>query len=173
MGKYFFGFVIASFFSLSLPAWAEKGTAVIQGTQEGSNLSGVAHFEDTSEGLKISANLTNVPLGKHGFHIHQLGDCGDQGNAAGGHYNPDGVPHGYVLKDGLAAAHAGDLGNIEIAPDGSGKLDAVIPGVNLSGGKYSVAGRSLILHEKEDDFGQPTGNAGARIGCGAIRITKE
>ncbi|MBI3323135.1 MAG: superoxide dismutase family protein, partial [Candidatus Omnitrophica bacterium] len=34
-------------------------------------------------------------------------------------------------------------------------------------------GRSLILHEKVDDFGQPLGNAGGRIGCGVIRIVGE
>jgi superoxide dismutase, Cu-Zn family len=28
----------------------------------------------------------------------------------------------------------------------------------------------VIVHAKPDDFGQPVGNAGARIGCGVIGI---
>ncbi|MBI4430987.1 MAG: superoxide dismutase family protein [Candidatus Omnitrophica bacterium] len=32
--------------------------------------------------------------------------------------------------------------------------------------------RAVILHEKEDDFGQPTGNAGGRIACGKIGLKK-
>jgi hypothetical protein len=28
----------------------------------------------------------------------------------------------------------------------------------------------VVLHEKADDFGQPTGNAGGRIGCGTIQL---
>jgi Cu-Zn family superoxide dismutase len=34
-----------------------------------------------------------------------------------------------------------------------------------------VAGRAFVLHEKADDFGQPVGNAGSRIGCGPIVLT--
>ncbi|MBI3291414.1 MAG: superoxide dismutase family protein, partial [Elusimicrobia bacterium] len=42
---------------------------------------------------------------------------------------------------------------------------------SLSGSKYAVGGRAVIVHEKADDFGQPVGNAGGRIGCGLIVIT--
>ena len=160
-------------FTASPLALAETGTAVIKGTAEGSSIAGKAVFQDTAEGLKVSVELNNVPPGKHGFHIHQYGACGDSGKAAGGHFNPDAVAHGLLLKDGFTHAHAGDLGNAEITPDGTGKVELILPGLSLSGGKYSVGGRSLILHEKEDDFGQPTGNAGGRIGCGTIEITGE
>jgi len=81
-----------------------------------------------------------------------------------------GHPHGNVLKN-PGTAHAGDLGNFTVGADGSGKLDAVIPEMMLSGGKNSVGGRSIVFHEKADDFGQPTGNAGGRSGCGVIVIT--
>lgn len=143
-------------------------TAEIHPTGEGSSLSGVAAFIETVEGLKISAFVSGAPPGKHGFHIHEKGDCGDAGNAAGGHFNPDGVSHGDLERDGLDHAHAGDLGNIEIGPEGKGTLEKVIPRLTLKEGKYAVAGRALVLHEKEDDFSQPTGNAGGRIACGII-----
>lgn len=163
--------VLALFMSLSYGvAFAASGVANIKGTKEGSALSGKAVLTDTPEGLKISLNLENVPPGKHGFHIHENGACGDEGKAAGGHYNPDGVPHGLLFKDGFERAHAGDFGNIEIQPNGSGEFETVVNGLTLMGGKHNVAGRSFILHEQEDDFGQPTGNAGGRIGCGVIEV---
>ena len=154
-------------------ASADTGRAVIRGTSEGSSVSGTATVTDTPEGLTVSIQVAGAAPGQHGWHIHQFGECGDGGNAAGGHYNPDGVPHGFLPKDGLAKAHPGDLGNIEVGPDGAGSLTVTLPGVTLHSGTYSVAGRAIILHEQVDDFGQPTGNAGGRIGCGPILLTKE
>lgn len=168
MKNKFFGlFVLSLLMSYGL-AFAATGVADIKGTKTGSNLSGKAVLTDTPQGLKISLSLENVPPGKHGFHIHENGSCADEGKAAGGHYNPEGVPHGLLFKDGFEHAHAGDFGNIEIRPSGSGKFETVAKGLTLTGGKYNVAGKAFILHEKEDDFGQPTGNAGGRIGCGVI-----
>lgn len=154
-------------------AMAETGNAAIDRTSPESKVSGSATFTDTDGGLAVSVEVSNVPPGKHGLHIHQYGNCADSGKAAGGHYNPHGVPHGFLPKDGFEGAHAGDLGNIEVGADGAGKLELTLPGLRLSRGEHSVGGRSLILHEKVDDFGQPTGNAGGRIGCGVIHIIGE
>lgn len=153
--------------------FAETGKALIKGTTEGSEVSGTATLTDTPEGLKLTAQVAHVSPGTHGFHVHQYGNCEDVGKAAGGHYNPDGVKHGFLPKDGLTGAHAGDLGNIEIGADGTGRVELTLQNLRLSGGKYSVGGRAIVLHEKADDFGQPTGNAGGRIGCGVIVITGE
>jgi Cu-Zn family superoxide dismutase len=156
---------------LSSPLWATTGEAKIVATSTASAISGVVRFEEVKEGLKVSAQIENAPVGDHGFHIHEFGDCGNAGNNAGSHYNPENKPHGHVMKDGVAKAHIGDLGNLTIGEDGKGQVEAVIPGLTLSGGKYSVGGRAVVVHEKKDDFGQPTGNAGGRIGCGSIAIT--
>lgn len=46
-------------------------------------------------------------------------------------------------------------------------------------GTRSIVGRSLVIHEKEDDLGRgnaadskKTGNAGGRIACGVIGFKK-
>jgi Cu-Zn family superoxide dismutase len=149
---------------------AAKGVAEIKGTADNSPL-GTVTLEDTADGLKINVQLAGVPPGPHAFHIHEFGSCLDMGKAAGSHYNPLSMPHGQVMKDGIHHAHAGDLGNITVAADGSATLEAVIRGISLTGSPYDVAGRAVVLHEKVDDFSQPAGNAGGRIGCGTIIIT--
>ena len=153
-------------------ASAENGKAVLRGTADGSAITGIAKVTPTANGITVSVKVEHAPPGKHGFHIHQFGVCDDGGKAAGGHYNPKGVPHGLVTKDGLTGAHAGDFGNLEVGPDGNGSLEVTVPGVSLTGGQYSVAGRAVVLHELPDDFGQPTGNAGGRIACGPIVLVE-
>ena len=39
-------------------------------------------------------------------------------------------------------------------------------------GEMSVVGRGIVVHAKVDDWSQPTGNAGGRIGCGVIAAAK-
>ena len=162
-------FFFLSLLILSIPsAFADKAEAVLKSTAEGSSLSGKVDFEEANGEMKITAEVSGAPAGTHGFHIHENGSCDEAGKAAGGHFNPDNVKHGLVSKDGFTAAHAGDLGNVEIGEDGTGKLTASIGGLTLSDGKYGITGKSVILHEKEDNFGQPTGNAGGRIACALI-----
>ena len=109
--KFILAFALAVL--LTSPAWAAKGVALITATQPDSQVNGEANFNETVDGLEVEVNVANVPPGKHGFHIHEKGDCTDKGNAAGGHYNPANVTHGLVSKDGFEHAHTGDFGNIE------------------------------------------------------------
>ncbi len=126
------------------------------------------------KGLMINAILRDVPAaGIHAIHIHEKGSCDDVGKAAGGHYNPANSPHGLYPRDGAHGAHLGDMGNIEVKPSGVAVLARYLPNVYLSGDVNNVSGLAIILHEKQDDFGQPTGNAGGRIGCGVIQLTTD
>ncbi len=154
-------------------AFAETGNAVIRATTEGSTISGTAVLTDAPQGLQVNVRVTGVSPGKHGLHVHQYGSCEEAGNAAGSHFNPDSVPHGFLPLDGLQKAHPGDLGNIDVGQDGTGSLSVVLAGVTLGSGTYSIGGRAIILHANVDDFSQPTGNAGGRIGCGPILLTTE
>lgn len=156
---------------LGLNHWAcAEGpvTVPLNATQDGSGVSGTVTLQDTGEGLKVRVEVAGVSEGKHGLHFHENGSCDDGGNAAGSHFNPDATQHGDIIHDGFEHAHAGDLANIEVGADGRGVLEKTVPRLTLTQGKYGVVGRSIILHEKEDDFGQPTGNAGGRIGCAVI-----
>lgn len=161
--------IISIVLCIPMMAWAAQGTAIIKPTASNSKITGNVILTEGNGGLTVVAKVANVPPGKHGFHIHAIGSCADMGKAAGGHFNPDKSPHGLWPKDGAMKAMAGDMGNIDVGADGTGSLTIFMPMLTLNAGKYAVNGLSVILHEKEDDFSQPLGNAGGRIGCGIIK----
>ena len=154
------------------PLYSESGLAIITGTTPESKVTGSVTFEETSKGLKIVANISNLSPGSHGFHIHEFGATTNAGMDTGGHYNPTNSPHGCIAKGNYHEAHAGDLGNIIANEKGDGLLEITVPGLKLSNGTFTVAGRAVIVHEKEDIYIQPTGGAGARIGAGVITIIR-
>lgn len=147
---------------------AHLATAVLAGPP-GSQVSGRVTFNEGPQGVAVIAQFTGASgNGLHGFHLHEVGDCTPPDfTSAGGHFNPTGAPHG--ARD-AAQHHAGDLGNIRINADGAGRLELTSHSITVAPGPSSVIGRSVILHEKEDDLvTQPTGNAGGRIACGVIK----
>ncbi len=135
---------------------------------EGNEANGNVTFEEIDGTVKISAQLSGLAPGKHGFHIHTTGDCSAaNGTSAGGHFNPANTEHG---APDSPTHHAGDLGNIQADADGNVDFDMTVDFISLSEGPNSVADRAVIIHAAEDDFGQPTGNAGARLACGIIEM---
>lgn len=155
-------------FLISTPAsYAATAQAILSPTSDKSQAHGTVTFEETGDGMKVTAEVENAAPGKHGFHIHQYASCSDDGKAAGDHFNPDGVKHGFLPQDGIQNVHAGDLGNIEVGEEGRGKLELTVPGLTLEG-KYGILGKSVVMHEKVDAFTQPAGNAGSRVACGPI-----
>jgi Cu-Zn family superoxide dismutase len=134
-----------------------------------STVTGTATFTELSTGgVRAHVHIEKAPPGTHGLHIHEKGDCSDpKAVSAGGHFNPGGMPHSGPMD---MKRHAGDLGNIEIKADGTGDLDITSDLLTVKAGPNSVVGRSVVFHEKADDFKtQPTGNAGGRFGCGVIQ----
>ena len=146
-----------------------KAVALIHPTQ-GSSVEGKATFSKADGGVKVQVHVTGLAPGKHGFHIHEFGDCSAaDGSSAGGHFNPTGESHGAPTDP---QRHTGDLGNIEANAQGIADLEYVDARASFDG-TTSILGRGVIVHANPDDFKtQPTGNAGGRVGCGVIGVAK-
>jgi Cu-Zn family superoxide dismutase len=126
--------------------------------------------EDAAGQLHLNVQVAGLPPGRHGIHMHAVGQCvGPAFASAGGHHNPLGAEHGL---DNPAGAHAGDLPNLTVNVTGRGHLDAVSHHATLSAGPISLVdadGSAIVIHANEDDqVTNPTGNSGPRIACGVI-----
>ncbi|HKI47111.1 MAG TPA: superoxide dismutase family protein [Balneolales bacterium] len=150
-------------------ASVQRAIAVIHPTKK-SKVTGTVTFTREQGGIKIEARLRRLKPGKHGFHIHEWGDCSaDDGSSAGGHFNPENQNHGAPTD---SVRHVGDLGNIVADDNGVGYYERIDSVLSFTGA-HSIIGRSVVIHEGADDLqSQPTGNAGARLGCGVIGIAK-
>jgi len=132
------------------------GTVKFLGIDEGSwvevEVFGLPEFSEATQ---------NTPqIGPFGFHIHQNDTCGSifgdpPFDAAGGHWNPEGDPHGN---------HPGDFPAL-FSNNGTAKMlffsSRFLP--------EDIIGRSVVIHQSPDDYvTQPSGSGGKRIACGSI-----
>lgn len=132
---------------------------------------GTATLIETPNGVLIRAELTNLPAGPHGFHIHETGACDAEGGfqSAGGHYNPTGAEHGYMVEGG---PHAGDMPNQTVGDDGELRAEVFNTMISFNGENplFDDDGSALVVHATADDYmAQPAGAAGDRIACGVIQ----
>ncbi len=165
---------------LATPAFADslKAVADVKPSQAATtrpsdnNVTGTVTFTETDGKLTFVADLDGfVPSSKHGFHVHQKGDLSAPDlSSAGGHFNPDKQKHGGPEAE---HHHLGDLGNLTADDKGHAHLEGALSGATLSPGDHSIAGKSVIIHAKEDDLHtDPAGNSGARIAGGVIEVQK-
>jgi Cu-Zn family superoxide dismutase len=145
-----------------------KATAELKPT-EGNNATGTVTFTSVDGGVQIVADLEGLEPGKHGFHIHESGDCSaPDAESAGGHFNPDGSPHG-APDNPASQRHVGDLGNVEADADGKAHYESTDQVISMEG-ENSIVGKAVIVHARSDDLQtQPTGVAGPRLACGVIQ----
>ena len=123
--------------------------------------------------IEITIELDGVPPGVHGFHIHETGNLLDKCVSCKAHFNPFGEVHGGLKSK---HRHVGDLGNITANADGKVRMKLRDGMIQLRGEKSNIIGRSLVIHEKEDDLGLTPNNpeslinglAGARIACAVV-----
>ena len=146
-----------------------KAVAVLHPTK-GSEAHGTVTFERMGAGIAIGAEIEGLTPGRHGFHIHELGDCSaPDATSAGGHFNPEGSRHGAPEDQ---ERHVGDLGNVTANDSGAAGYKRTDGRVAFEG-PHSIIGRAVIVHAGEDDLhSQPTGAAGPRVACGVIGIAR-
>lgn len=139
-------------------------------------VSGVIHFtqESPSKPVKLTGEIKGMADGKHGFHIHEFGDNTNGCTSAGPHFNPENKEHGAPTDENR---HVGDLGNVD-SSGGIANINIEDKIINLTG-PHSIIGRTVVVHADIDDLGKgghelskTTGNAGSRLACGVIGITK-
>ena len=135
---------------------------------------GKVTFTDTAHGLLITPSLSGLPPSEHGFHIHDMGNCGPginegksaAGFAAGGHYDP-----GHTKKHlgpFSTAGHRGDLPLLVVDAQGNAAQPVTAPHLNVD----EIRGRSIMIHAGGDNYSdnpKPLGGGGARIACGTIQ----
>ncbi len=144
----------------------QLAVAVVHGASH-SHVHGVVHFRQMGDEIEIEGTVEGLTPGEHAMHIHEFGDCSSpDAMSAGGHFNPEHEKHG---AEDAEHRHVGDLGNITADDSGKATIHKTDKVISLHG-PHSIIGRSLIIHEKVDDYSQPTGNAGGRVGCGVVGI---
>jgi Cu-Zn family superoxide dismutase len=131
---------------------------------------GTAKLKETPKGVSLTIEVSKLPPGAHGFHIHAVGKCEPPDfKSAGGHFNPEGKKHGLQNPEGH---HAGDMQNLTADAQGKAKVRLLVTGVTLGEGANSLfhpEGTAIVIHADPDDMKtDPAGNAGARIACGVI-----
>lgn len=146
--------------------------AHIHGSGLAPKLTGMVYFMDVPGGTDVYVEVKGLPLykagtdknkpvGPHGFHIHETGNCdmGDPNNPfikAGGHWNPTNQPHGN---------HAGDF-PVLFSNNGYARMMFFTNKFKVS----DVIDKAVVIHENPDDYQtQPSGASGKRIGCGVIK----
>lgn len=118
----------------------------------------------------LRVNVSGLPAGVHGVHIHTTGKCEAPAFAsAGGHLNPTGHQHG---KDNPAGSHLGDLPNLTVDSHGNAELvqPMSVDAAALRGQLFDADGAAVVVHAAADDYRtDPSGNSGARIACAVLK----
>lgn len=131
---------------------------------KGDGIDGVLLIYEYGEGSVLVVEVQGLPdtecdQGVHGFHIHEGSSCTGSASEpysnAGGHFSLNDCAHPY---------HSGDLPPL-FSKNGQAWMSVYIQKFKPE----QVVGRTVIIHEKADDFTtQPSGNAGKMIACGQI-----
>ena len=152
-------------------------------TDTSTSVTGTVTFTQDGDDLRMDLDLSGVPAGDHGFHIHAVGDCGrgdhdsdgfaEVAGAALGHYDPLNTNDHGAPTDDDDEKHAGDFGNVTAGADGRVRTSITTDDVSLDGTR-PVEGRAVMLHSDRDDLEtDPGGSSGDRIGCGVISMATD
>jgi Cu-Zn family superoxide dismutase len=123
----------------------KRAIAKIATTSDG-GINGQATFTATGDQVEVALDLQKAPPGQRAWHIHEGRSCGRDkladggmgppGSAAGPHWNPKKVAHGFP---NAKSHHPGDFGNFPVDPSGKGTAKLSASGFNLDDtGELSV-----------------------------------
>lgn len=147
---------------------------VLRATAEGTGESiGVVTFRESAGGALISVDLSGLPGGEHGFHIHEHASCAphagasgamEPAGAAGAHYDPEGTGT-HLGPEG--AGHLGDLPRLEANAEGRVQTELTAPRITALS---QLRGRALMVHAGGDNYTDTpvNGGGGARLACAVI-----
>jgi len=133
-------------------AGVEGGAVAMLMPTAGNQVSGTGVFTQDGDDVVLTITLSDCPPGDHASHIHENKDCGDNGNAAGNHW----VPEGEVIDD------------ITCESDGTGMLVVTPPAGtwSIGEGDNDVTQFALMVHTGSSE------NPGGRIACGVINAVE-
>lgn len=157
--------------SCATPATSEavKVLATAKLADGGGRSVGTARIEQSGAAVRLVADVSGLPAGDHGMHLHTTGKCEAPAFAsAGGHLNPGSHQHGSMNP---AGAHLGDLPNVTVGADGKGTLTFTIAGnaAEILASLFDADGTAVVVHASADDYKtDPSGNSGGRIACGVF-----
>jgi Cu-Zn family superoxide dismutase len=133
---------------------------------------GTISFSDSEYGLLIDPDLSGLPPGPHGMHVHANPHCepGESegqivpAGSAGGHFDPEetGTHQGPYDDTG----HLGDLPVLIVDEQGNATTPVVAPRLEPD----DLNGHSIIIHQGGDTYSDEPklGGAGPRIACGIV-----
>jgi len=133
-----------AWFAFPVSVQADTAMAIVQGIEEDSELFGVVIFEDTGDGVRMTADFIGVEPGEHSLQFHEQGDCREDAKAAGVS----------VFK----------AGTIKINEEMAGSLETTLSEITVSESDKSIAERSLMIYQGESE---------KKTGCGIIVGTTE
>jgi Cu-Zn family superoxide dismutase len=133
----------------------------------GESLGSIA-AKDTENGLALTPELTGLPPGVHGFHVHEFAACDSKekdgkavaGLAAGNHYDPMNTGK-HLGPEG--AGHLGDMPMLTVDANGNARQAVNAPRLR----SLDLRGRALVVHAEPDNYADKPG--GARIACGVVQ----
>lgn len=148
----------------------EKKLSITLSPKSDSKVEGTINFTEKDGMVTMVGTVTGLEEGEHAIHIHEKADCSAaDGTSSGGHWNPTGQPHGeWGAETGY---HKGDIGNLTANANGRATITKTTDEWCIGCGDETkdILGKAIIVHLDVDDFTtQPTGNAGARVGCAGI-----
>jgi Cu-Zn family superoxide dismutase len=128
-------------------------------------------------GVLFTPNLTNLPPGEHGFHVHQFANCGakakdgkmEPGANAGDHYDPQ---KSRKHAGPAGAGHLGDLPPLKVSAQGTATQPVTAERLALK----ELRNKSIVIHEGGDNMSdqpKPNGGGGTRIACGTIQTGRK